>query len=1784
MPFVGIAIAAISSAVGGAFAAGGFFTTVAGRLLASVALSALSAALAPQQKFSEPGIRTATTASGATNPVSFVIGRYATAGVALTPPMSHDNGNADATPNGYLTYVIDLGDVPGMALDGLLIDGEVAALGEVSEDWGRPVGGRFSGHAWVRFYDGSQTTADAKMLEVYGDYPDRPWTADMVGTGVAYAIVTFKYNRKIFTSFPRVLFVLTGIPLYDPRYDSTVGGAGGQRWDDPATWGPTENPIVQVYNIMRGVTVPGLGVWGGQISADALPLANWFTAMNACDDAVPLAEEGAEPAYRAGFEVSVADEPADVIEQLLKAASAEICEVGGEWFVRVGGPGLPVYFFTDDDVLSSRDQDFDPFGSMSGTYNGVAAQYPDPNQLWETVPAPTLTRSDWEAEDQGRQLIADVVLPAVPYPRQVQRLMLAWLEEERRFRRHSVALPSDAAVLSPLDCVAWSSERNGYIAKVFEVAEVTDDLRSCVQRVGLREKDPSDYDWSPTFELPLPPALGGFVPPTVQAVPGWSVAAQTLLDTEGAPRRVALRFSWHGSGQIDVRGLRWEVRLTETAQVVLRGSTQDVAVGVLWVADGILPGTSYQARAEFIVDRLTAWSDWEGATTADLRLGVADLDDPVRAAIEEAVLVRDAANARADEVLAEAEQAVAGLRLAAETAIGGILEGVTTPILDRVSNLDASMVQRIDDIERIDRDLELSMPRQIDVSGAVDTLAERLAWLQLSLSRFQTDVADAGLYIDPASGKARLEAISRVDGQISEVSIALDAVKSEVSLKATYADIIDVVTAAQLDPADLPIITDLVGRISDAEIAVSGLEGAITAKADTIVLDGVSARVTTAEANIDSLTGQIALRVPTTTFDLLETRVSDAEIVLGSLDVPSLTLSVSDARVAREAVDNLSLAQLQALLKSRAGQEALQADIAYARQDMRSLVDEDRVAMAEIRQEIGVAVADATALVLSEQTARVTETSALAQQADDLAATVGGQAAAISEINRVSADSESANARALRQVQLDVGVVADGVSAQASAISALTGRVDNTEDGLEAEVRDKQILQARVGEAGEEGAVANLRALLADQTARELLRSGVADIRADTWAQVAEDRQAIAGLRQELTVAVADATARIDAERSARVTANEALAQDTLDLRVDLDETSAGLSEESSVRALETGALAERAAALEATVNDPATGVGATSSAVSALTSRVSFTEFDIQAQSFRLDQLESTVDDPSGGVAATSSALDALTTRVTTTEGAIVSQAGSITTLSSSVSVKGRVIYQSAAPDAADRLPQNLWVDTTGGANTPKRWNGSAWVAVTDKVATDAAAAAASALAAITLKADASALTALTTRVEETESGIEALAIDVTRLEASIGDGFNLIAGAELSRANLWTLEPGWSLVSPVLTAGITSSGVLRYVRATGTGLGNAALSQPFTVIEGNTYAVKFQGRATGAGTWSVTARLFWYDAADTFLSASNLSPLAGSGTAIVVKAEEVICPAGAKQARLVFACERAATAAQVDVGGPVVERLTAAVVSSRSAITTLDGVINTPTTGLAARTSSIEAEVRHPTTGLAPVRATVDAQQTAIATIEGHAAATYTLRVGAGGASAGLEIVAADDPISGPAATIRLAADQFIVNGDTFLDDAFIEKVVARQALVDELRVNTLMLKGQAVTIPVHLAWPGIVRPVTSPGANVAAGSIRREGAATAITFGCQFSGPAYGEAVFELRRNGVVINRFAAGTGPNGAAQSVFSQFIDTDTGTGVTNYRVDCLWSGGAQPIVAQRSLSMIQTKR
>nr|MDA3888698.1 phage tail protein [Allgaiera sp.] len=386
MPFVATAVTGFVVAAGASAAVAGAVGSIAANLLTSVALSALSHALQPRQTTPIAGIQQNVTLGGVT-PESFILGKYATAGHQVSPPYVH--GTAGGTPNAYLTLIVELGGIPGQTLDGIIIGGEeISITSTVHPDYGNQLGGKYAGYAWVKHYDGSQTAADPYLVAKYSADPDRPWASTAIGTGICYVIVTLLFNTSLFSSIPSLQFIVGGVPLYDPRQDSTAGGSGSQLWSDATTWAQTDNAAVMAYNIARGVTLPDGNIWGGQYGAAGLPFDNWVAAMNACDALVTNADSTTEPTYRAGYQVTVDQKPSDVIAELMKACAGQVAPMGDTLKVRVGGPGLPVYFFTDDDLIVSDSQQLQPFPGLSATHNAVTATYPEPTALWATHDAP----------------------------------------------------------------------------------------------------------------------------------------------------------------------------------------------------------------------------------------------------------------------------------------------------------------------------------------------------------------------------------------------------------------------------------------------------------------------------------------------------------------------------------------------------------------------------------------------------------------------------------------------------------------------------------------------------------------------------------------------------------------------------------------------------------------------------------------------------------------------------------------------------------------------------------------------------------------------------------------------------------------------------------------------------------------------------------------------------------------------------------------------------------------------------------------------------------------------------------------------------------------------------------------------------------------------------------------------------------------------------------------------------------------------------------------------------
>ena len=348
--------------------------------------------------------------------------------------------------------------------------------------------------------------------------------------------------------------------------------------------------------------------------------------MNTADAAIDLDAGGTEPQYRTGFEIFAADTPADVIDQLLVATSGELAENGGVWKIRLGGPGLPVYFFTDDDVILDQPEEFTPFRAEQEPFNAVQATHPDPATLWQPRDAPARFTAEFALADPAQRRVASLDLGACPFPNQVQRVMRAYVEEEQRLVRHVLSLPQDALLLEQLDVVSWTSARRQYSAKAFEIARAVDPLVMGKPRFTLKERDPADSAWITDYELPVGIPDSGPVSVPVQFVEGFAVSAIAIEDAAGNDARPGLEMTWTGMAG-DLTGIQFEIEAAD-GSTILTVSSIDTESGVYRQAEAILPNKDYQVRAKFLASRPTAFSAWMPVTSLDLKIQPGDLDEP----------------------------------------------------------------------------------------------------------------------------------------------------------------------------------------------------------------------------------------------------------------------------------------------------------------------------------------------------------------------------------------------------------------------------------------------------------------------------------------------------------------------------------------------------------------------------------------------------------------------------------------------------------------------------------------------------------------------------------------------------------------------------------------------------------------------------------------------------------------------------------------------------------------------------------------------------------------------------------------------------------------------------------------------------------------------------------------------------------------------------------------------------------------------------------------------------
>ncbi len=381
----------------------------------------------------------------------------------------------------------------------------------------------YNGQLSVWWRNGTETQTVPAVLTTNGP----GWTANDNGAGVAYVVVAYKADDADAKSpvwpggRPRFKWVVKGARCYDPRKDTSVGGAGAQRWNDPATWAWSENPIVCRYTWARGlyacdrVDQPSQLLIGRGLSSTEAPPANAFSRANVCDELV-----GGSPRYRVGGLVIATDAFIDVEQDFAAACAGTITQPEGSVEIDPGEARAAVLTFTDRDLIvgsKARWSDIPSDGDQEWA-NSVVATFTDPAQQWSQRAAPI------------RRELADVTADRKPREARIDLGFVSWVaqasrvaEIRRRFGRlwgrGEVTLPPRFAGIEEGDWVIWQSDRffkGG--AKTFRV-EAWSSNPAWHHTLTLRQISSTVYsegaaltDGSVAIQQPAPPVIGAPAP------------------------------------------------------------------------------------------------------------------------------------------------------------------------------------------------------------------------------------------------------------------------------------------------------------------------------------------------------------------------------------------------------------------------------------------------------------------------------------------------------------------------------------------------------------------------------------------------------------------------------------------------------------------------------------------------------------------------------------------------------------------------------------------------------------------------------------------------------------------------------------------------------------------------------------------------------------------------------------------------------------------------------------------------------------------------------------------------------------------------------------------------------------------------------------------------------------------------------------------------------------------------------------------------------------------------
>lgn len=443
--------------------------------------------------------------------------------------------------------------------------------------------------------------------------------ANYTGTGCAYVIVEASWDPDTVPSVPVMTYETDGALLYDRTKDSTAGGTGTHRLNDPSTWEASNNPAVALDhyllgNYWPGMTRPRLGVG---LDPSEVPYDRFAAQKLVCDETVTVAA-GSQTRYEANGFIEADQDHASVITELCKAMDCRPADFGGRVSFISNEAKTSVLTITDDDVIENVPETYQPKRSYGELVGSAAGMYQDPANNFNPTEYPAVEDAVWETEDGGIARRADFSLPFETNAARAQRLARRFVLRERRQAILSGLYMPRVLELEEGDWFTRTGDRFPG-GKTFEVVQPPQ-LNPNTMEVTMSavEVDPSDSAWNHATDEQAVNTGSGDTNNSPPALPVPVVTFSTFNYSFGQYNFSSCQFNhteWNlGPVDIDI-----EIDESNGAGAPLGNNRQQdfkIPANRQYVSvTSLLPGKVYVVRVRARAGlRQSAWSAWDEFT------------------------------------------------------------------------------------------------------------------------------------------------------------------------------------------------------------------------------------------------------------------------------------------------------------------------------------------------------------------------------------------------------------------------------------------------------------------------------------------------------------------------------------------------------------------------------------------------------------------------------------------------------------------------------------------------------------------------------------------------------------------------------------------------------------------------------------------------------------------------------------------------------------------------------------------------------------------------------------------------------------------------------------------------------------------------------------------------------------------------------------------------------------------------------------------------------------------